>query len=293
MRRCSPPRGRSRRATLPNARCMTRKRIIPIYAGLIGANVGVWLWAMPLARTHPTLLDGAALAYGLGIRHAFEADHIAVIDNMTRHLNAPMAAARDCRTLLLAPPCDGCSARCARRCSLRHRPRYASGRRSAAWRGAGAAHLIGLAAGACGPEHRGAPRHCEVDPLGGARQRRAARRLDLSGGVQCCRRSHRSTHTATGDPQRFLEAPVHRLVVRIPLRKHVPLGARVENPQHRFQDLTSGDGFAARTTIRNIFLRKVLANPLPILRHYMPLLNDFEIGSSLGPFVKRLRWTQN
>ena len=30
---------------------------------------------------------------------------------------------------------------------------------------------------------------------------------------------------------------MHRLVVRIALRKHVPLRAGVENPQHRFKDM--------------------------------------------------------
>jgi hypothetical protein len=56
---------------------------------------------------------------------------------------------------------------------------------------------------------------------------------------------------------------MHRL--RITLRKHVPLLASVENPQHRFQDSTSWKRFAAGTTGQNIFPRKVLANSLPLL----------------------------
>jgi hypothetical protein len=59
---------------------------------------------------------------------------------------------------------------------------------------------------------------------------------------------------------------MYGLVVRVALRKHVPLGAGVEIPQHRFQDATCWNGFAAGTTVRNIFLRKVLAIPLPLLR---------------------------
>ncbi len=41
------------------------------------------LWA---ARTHPILLGMGFLAYTLGLRHAFDADHIAAIDNTVRAL---------------------------------------------------------------------------------------------------------------------------------------------------------------------------------------------------------------
>jgi hypothetical protein len=63
----------------------------------------------------------------------------------------------------------------------------------------------------------------------------------------------------------LLKASVHGFVVRITLGKHLRLRAGVENPQHRFQDSTRRDGLATGTTIRNTFLRKVLANPLPLL----------------------------
>jgi hypothetical protein len=63
----------------------------------------------------------------------------------------------------------------------------------------------------------------------------------------------------------LLEAPMHGLVVRVALREHVPLRASVENPQRGFQDSTCWNRFAAGTTVRNIFLRKVLANSLPLL----------------------------
>jgi hypothetical protein len=55
------------------------------------------------------------------------------------------------------------------------------------------------------------------------------------------------------------------LVVGIALRKHVPLRAGVENPQHGFQNPACWDRYTTGTTVRNIFLRKVLANPLPVL----------------------------
>lgn len=38
------------------------------------------------ARNHPILLGMAFLAYTFGLRHAFDADHIAAIDNTVRKL---------------------------------------------------------------------------------------------------------------------------------------------------------------------------------------------------------------
>src|SRR5438309_8724415 len=61
----------------------------------------------------------------------------------------------------------------------------------------------------------------------------------------------------------LLEAPMNRLVVWVALRKHVPLCTGVQNPQHRFQNSACWDRFATGTTVRNIFFRKVFANPLP------------------------------
>jgi len=63
-----------------------RKRIGWLYALLIGANVGAWLWALALFRAQPLMLGTAVLAWGLGLRHAVDADHIAAIDNVTRKL---------------------------------------------------------------------------------------------------------------------------------------------------------------------------------------------------------------
>src|SRR5207244_12779133 len=61
----------------------------------------------------------------------------------------------------------------------------------------------------------------------------------------------------------LLEAPMNRLVVGVALRKHVPLRTGVQNPQNGFQNSACWDRLAARTTVRNIFLGKVLPNPSP------------------------------
>ena len=64
----------------------SRARLHAIYAGLIAANLGAWLWTLLLFAERPVLLGTALLAYGLGLRHAVDADHIAAIDNVTRSL---------------------------------------------------------------------------------------------------------------------------------------------------------------------------------------------------------------
>ncbi|MEA2779384.1 MAG: nickel/cobalt transporter (NiCoT) family protein [Rhodospirillaceae bacterium] len=63
-----------------------RGRIIGLYALLIGFNGLAWGWALVTFHDHPVLLGTALLAYGLGLRHAVDADHIAAIDNVTRKL---------------------------------------------------------------------------------------------------------------------------------------------------------------------------------------------------------------
>ncbi len=57
-----------------------------IYAVLVVANVAAWAWALLAFRHYPVLLGTALLAYGFGLRHAVDADHIAAIDNVTRKL---------------------------------------------------------------------------------------------------------------------------------------------------------------------------------------------------------------
>jgi high-affinity nickel-transport protein len=44
------------------------------------------VWALAAFRPYPLLLGTALLAYSFGLRHAFDADHIAAIDNVTRKL---------------------------------------------------------------------------------------------------------------------------------------------------------------------------------------------------------------
>jgi len=57
-----------------------------MYALLIGANAGAWIWALIAFHHYPVLLGTALLAYTFGLRHAVDADHIAAIDNVTRKL---------------------------------------------------------------------------------------------------------------------------------------------------------------------------------------------------------------
>jgi high-affinity nickel-transport protein len=63
-----------------------RGPLIGIY-GLLGlGNLAAWAWALLAFHDHPLLLGTALLAYGFGLRHAVDADHIAAIDNVTRKL---------------------------------------------------------------------------------------------------------------------------------------------------------------------------------------------------------------
>jgi high-affinity nickel-transport protein len=63
-----------------------RARLAGIYGLLAVLNVGAWLWALVAFHDRPALLGIALLVYGLGLRHAVDADHIAAIDNVTRKL---------------------------------------------------------------------------------------------------------------------------------------------------------------------------------------------------------------
>ena len=63
-----------------------RGKIIGVYALLIAGNLAAWIWAVLIFREQPLLLGTALLAYGFGLRHAVDADHIAAIDNVTRKL---------------------------------------------------------------------------------------------------------------------------------------------------------------------------------------------------------------
>ena len=63
-----------------------RGRAVALYVLLAATNVAAWCWAVAAFRDYPLLLGTALLAYGLGLRHAIDADHIAAIDNVTRKL---------------------------------------------------------------------------------------------------------------------------------------------------------------------------------------------------------------
>ncbi|PSH62184.1 HoxN/HupN/NixA family nickel/cobalt transporter [Phyllobacterium sophorae] len=56
------------------------------FAFLISANIAAWIWAWVAFADRPALMGTAFLAYMLGLRHAFDPDHIAAIDNVVRKL---------------------------------------------------------------------------------------------------------------------------------------------------------------------------------------------------------------
>jgi len=63
-----------------------RRKVIAIYTLLIGANVILWILTLIAAVRYPLILVVAIPAYGFGLRHAVDADHISAIDNVTRKL---------------------------------------------------------------------------------------------------------------------------------------------------------------------------------------------------------------
>jgi high-affinity nickel-transport protein len=63
-----------------------KRRLIGIYAILIGFNLAVWAALLLASSRYGLLLGLAPVAYGFGLRHAVDPDHIAAIDNTTRKL---------------------------------------------------------------------------------------------------------------------------------------------------------------------------------------------------------------
>lgn len=63
-----------------------RRRLTAIYAVLIGGNLLVWTALFIAGIRYPILLGLAPIAFGFGLRHAVDPDHIAAIDNTTRKL---------------------------------------------------------------------------------------------------------------------------------------------------------------------------------------------------------------
>jgi nickel/cobalt transporter (NiCoT) family protein len=63
-----------------------KARLFFVYGALAVLNIGAWLGAFAMFGKNPALLGVALVVYGLGLRHAVDADHIAAIDNVTRKL---------------------------------------------------------------------------------------------------------------------------------------------------------------------------------------------------------------
>lgn len=57
-----------------------------LVAGLVLANVLAWIWAWQVFGDSGALMAASLLAWGYGLRHAVDADHIAAIDSVTRKM---------------------------------------------------------------------------------------------------------------------------------------------------------------------------------------------------------------
>jgi high-affinity nickel-transport protein len=64
----------------------TKRHALYLLTGLLAANGLAWAWALIEFGHNPVLMGTALLAYGFGLRHAVDADHIAAIDNVIRKL---------------------------------------------------------------------------------------------------------------------------------------------------------------------------------------------------------------
>jgi high-affinity nickel-transport protein len=63
-----------------------RRKVVGLYIFLIIFNIAAWAWAVFAFAGNTVLLGAAVLAYTFGLRHAFDADHIASIDSATRKM---------------------------------------------------------------------------------------------------------------------------------------------------------------------------------------------------------------
>ena len=63
-----------------------RRRLAGFFGGVGLLHVAGWGLLLAVAAGRPTILALGGLAYTFGLRHAFDADHIAAIDNTTRKL---------------------------------------------------------------------------------------------------------------------------------------------------------------------------------------------------------------
>ena len=71
------------------------------------AGIALYLAHRGDAAAAGGLAGSGALAYVLGMRHAFDADHIAAIDDTTRVMLMRGPTLRGCRLLLRHGPLDG------------------------------------------------------------------------------------------------------------------------------------------------------------------------------------------
>lgn len=63
-----------------------RARLGGFYGAVLAIHALGWGMLLSLAGQYPALLGLGGLAYSFGLRHAFDADHISAIDNITRKL---------------------------------------------------------------------------------------------------------------------------------------------------------------------------------------------------------------
>lgn len=61
-------------------------RTVGLMLGLIAANLLAWCWAPQAFGGSDALMAISLLAWGCGLCHAVDADHIMAIDNMTRKM---------------------------------------------------------------------------------------------------------------------------------------------------------------------------------------------------------------
>ncbi|HZT86538.1 MAG TPA: HoxN/HupN/NixA family nickel/cobalt transporter [Stellaceae bacterium] len=73
-------------AVFDDHRARLGPKLALLYVVLFGFNVLAWQWALMAFGDNAVLLGTALIAYGFGLRHAVDADHIAAIDNVTRKL---------------------------------------------------------------------------------------------------------------------------------------------------------------------------------------------------------------
>ena len=74
------------RRIFDDSSAQVKGKIIGMYVFLIAANIGGWIYAAAAFHNNPLFIGTALLAWGYGLRHAVDADHIAAIDNVTRKL---------------------------------------------------------------------------------------------------------------------------------------------------------------------------------------------------------------